>query len=177
MIIYKKKNNFLMRRIGFSLTTVLVTVLITFTHAVAQDVPFYWEYIKFNQIQLSESLSDKVLDLRNSGTPITADKVNSRTFEIVENQQIKLQKKLEIQTNFSQKVINNTRSNWQIVNFFGKIINFLFWMVIIILLVPLAIMLSLVILMDVVQIVWFIIQYICMVIIFVMMVIGKVVSK
>ncbi|MBS9389230.1 MAG: DUF2207 domain-containing protein [Dolichospermum sp. WA123] len=38
----------LMRRISFSLLAMLVTVLITFTHAVAQEVPFYWDYINVN---------------------------------------------------------------------------------------------------------------------------------
>ncbi|MFM6158069.1 MAG: DUF2207 domain-containing protein, partial [Sphaerospermopsis kisseleviana] len=41
-------NKFLKTRIGFSLITVLVTVLITFTHAVAQEVAFYWDYINVN---------------------------------------------------------------------------------------------------------------------------------
>ncbi|MEA5552919.1 DUF2207 domain-containing protein [Anabaena cylindrica UHCC 0172] len=41
-------NKFLMRRIGFSLIAVLVTILITFTHAVAQELPFYWDYINVN---------------------------------------------------------------------------------------------------------------------------------
>ncbi|MBD2566751.1 DUF2207 domain-containing protein [Anabaena lutea] len=41
-------NKFLMRRIGFSLIAVLMTVLITFTHAVAQELPFYWDYINVN---------------------------------------------------------------------------------------------------------------------------------
>ncbi|MTJ10665.1 DUF2207 domain-containing protein [Anabaena sp. UHCC 0204] len=39
---------FLMRRIGFSLIAVLVMVLITSTHAIAQQVPFYWDYIHVN---------------------------------------------------------------------------------------------------------------------------------
>lgn len=38
----------LMRRLSFSLLAMLVTVLITFTHAVAQEVPFYWDYINVN---------------------------------------------------------------------------------------------------------------------------------
>lgn len=37
-----------MRRIGFSLIAVLVTILITFTHAIAQELPFYWDYINVN---------------------------------------------------------------------------------------------------------------------------------
>jgi len=38
----------LIKRIGFCLIAILVTVLITFTHAVAQEVPFYWDYINVN---------------------------------------------------------------------------------------------------------------------------------
>ncbi|MEI3648936.1 MAG: DUF2207 domain-containing protein [Dolichospermum lemmermannii FEM_B0920] len=41
-------NKLLMKRISFSLLAVLVTLLITFTHAVAQEVPFYWDYINVN---------------------------------------------------------------------------------------------------------------------------------
>ncbi|MGM3305601.1 DUF2207 domain-containing protein [Anabaena sp. WFMT] len=41
-------NKQMMKKISFSLITVLVTVLITFTHAVAQEVPFYWDYINVN---------------------------------------------------------------------------------------------------------------------------------
>ncbi|MBS9393923.1 MAG: hypothetical protein HEQ29_12475 [Dolichospermum sp. LBC05a] len=47
-------NKLLMKRISFSLLAVLVTLLITFTHAVAQEVPFYWDYINGKTLQLKK---------------------------------------------------------------------------------------------------------------------------
>ena len=54
-------NKQLIKRISFSLLSVLVTFLITFSHAVAQEVTFYWDYINVN------------IDVQNNGDMLVTE--------------------------------------------------------------------------------------------------------
>jgi hypothetical protein len=94
----------LIRRISFSLLAMLVTVLITFTHAVAQEVPFYWDYINVN------------IDVQTNGDMLVTE-----------------EEELEVQSTFTREILNIAKPNWQQGNFFWNIISFLFRMIIIIL--------------------------------------------
>lgn len=49
------------KRINLSVIAVLMTVLITFTHAIAQEVPFYWDYINVN------------IDVQNNGDMLVTE--------------------------------------------------------------------------------------------------------
>ncbi|MFO0051975.1 MAG: DUF2207 domain-containing protein [Dolichospermum sp.] len=54
-------NKQLIKRISFSLLSVLVTFLITFSHAVAQEVRFYWDYINVD------------IDVQNNGDMLVTE--------------------------------------------------------------------------------------------------------